>query len=293
MRKIFIGGCDRSGTTFLASILGSAKNTIVTPESLFKNKTFDRNFNYSELRNDWRFLVWDVEFPSQVQNSEDFIEEIVSSYIKQSNIKKADTWIDHSPNNIEFYYDIKEHYSDCRFIHIVRNPYDVINSILPLEWGPNSSLIASLFWLKKISAGLAVKCNNDVSTVKYEDLLEEDSKTRQTLFDELNLKKEDGVASVSYFLPEFTRIQHSFVGKKKILENRRSNLRKEDIYIINKMCGPLIRNLGYEQENVKVSYLKVIIWLVFSMMKELVKRFILNPFKYKSKRVKFYENKNK
>jgi Sulfotransferase family len=36
LQPIFIGGCPRSGTTMLGSMIGSMSSCIVTPESIFK-----------------------------------------------------------------------------------------------------------------------------------------------------------------------------------------------------------------------------------------------------------------
>ena len=70
MSPIFIGGCPRSGTTMLASMLGCASDTIVTPESHFKEQLLNNNNKNtcSEDKNDWElhanFRVWlqDEEF---------------------------------------------------------------------------------------------------------------------------------------------------------------------------------------------------------------------------------------
>jgi hypothetical protein len=65
MKKILIGGADRSGTTMLGSLLGSIPNSIVTPESLFKTEVTFELFNSDEYRQklnkNWRFKTWNVE----------------------------------------------------------------------------------------------------------------------------------------------------------------------------------------------------------------------------------------
>ncbi len=41
MGPVFIGGCDRSGTTLLGAMLGATPNAVVTPESPFKIKIIE------------------------------------------------------------------------------------------------------------------------------------------------------------------------------------------------------------------------------------------------------------
>ena len=42
-KVVFIGGCSRSGTTLLGSLLGSPSNCVTTPESQFVIDTTKKN----------------------------------------------------------------------------------------------------------------------------------------------------------------------------------------------------------------------------------------------------------
>ena len=73
-RQIFIGGCSRSGTTLLGSMLGAHSDCITTPESHFKTSVLrgrsadifnlDSKEALSKISRQWRFKVWDVKIDS-------------------------------------------------------------------------------------------------------------------------------------------------------------------------------------------------------------------------------------
>ena len=130
MRPIFIGGCDRSGTTLLGSLLGGTVGAITTPESQFKAKIF------REL--DWlgdpvgrliaaalemitahdRFCSWTTKLP-QLPSPEDngpttfrgLLEWVVTHYSQQHEGPAApQVWIDHDPQNFRSFDDLVHHF---------------------------------------------------------------------------------------------------------------------------------------------------------------------------------------
>ncbi len=62
VNAVFIGGCERSGTTLLASMLGCASGAIVTPESQFKYDFLDDFTQYKNSDSLWRLKMWGVPY---------------------------------------------------------------------------------------------------------------------------------------------------------------------------------------------------------------------------------------
>lgn len=64
MNAIFIGGCPRSGTTMLGSMLGAGKNCFVTPESQFKELLIFDKLSVKEiekkLNESFRLNLWQL-----------------------------------------------------------------------------------------------------------------------------------------------------------------------------------------------------------------------------------------
>ena len=55
IKPIFIGGCPRSGTTFLGSLLGKGDKTVVVPESQFKIQ------EYKEIRDNLETVFYNIK----------------------------------------------------------------------------------------------------------------------------------------------------------------------------------------------------------------------------------------
>ena len=123
MKSVFIGGCDRSGTTFLASMLGASEATIVTPESQFKVDFLYRE-NVFKTESIWRLKLWGID--KQVINTiysnsstrADFIEGLVSAYARTHGFK-CDTekvWVDHTPSNLMYANSLIQAFPESKFI---------------------------------------------------------------------------------------------------------------------------------------------------------------------------------
>jgi hypothetical protein len=287
MNKILIGGVDRSGTTYLASLLGMCQDVIVTPESLFKDDLPHDNIgstHLSKLLVDWRFKIWGIsitELRTSYDTKNDFLEHIVSIYAKKLGLKSIETWVDHSPNNIQ-----KKHYNlltNVTYVHITRNPYDVISSLIEREWGPNTSTFASIFWLKKQAS--CYSFHNTNVLVKFESL--NDKSNIDNLYRKLDLIPINN-KPVSYFLPDFTLKQHSLVGKK-FTPKKKCSLNKYDLCVINFFLLDTITNLSYSPRRTNCSSYILLIYIFLHFIKEPLYRVLINPFRYKVIRENNYE----
>ena len=63
LRPIFIGGCDRSGTTLLGAMLGAHPRHVAVPEMPFKVPLLESgsvrgNDALAMLSREWRFKIW-------------------------------------------------------------------------------------------------------------------------------------------------------------------------------------------------------------------------------------------
>lgn len=173
MRPIFITGCERSGTTMLASMLGSASDYITTPECQFKIplmneiewsnadiSTLERSFEL--INNHFYFKIWGIDakeeqykrnrLPIQCRS---IIEWIVTQYnIQKQQKSNPEVWFDHDPRSIRSIELILKYFPDAKFIHIVRDGRAVTASVLPLDWGPNTAKYAAFYWRENIAFGL-------------------------------------------------------------------------------------------------------------------------------------------
>ncbi|MEB3331449.1 MAG: sulfotransferase, partial [Synechococcaceae cyanobacterium] len=189
---VFIGGCPRSGTTLLASLLGGLPGCVVTPESQFKQSPLRRlhrdpsaTLAGTELLSQWRrhfrFRQWQVPLePADLPGRLGFEElrRLLLELVRRSGARQglaADapiTWIDHTPQNIEIGLALSHCFPGARLIEIVRDPRAVAASLLPLDWGPMAPAGVAALWSHRLAHGLALQqaLGERIRRVRYEDL---------------------------------------------------------------------------------------------------------------------------
>ena len=192
MRPVFIGGCHRSGTTLLGSMLGAHSDCLCVPESHFKVAALSAHLArgttgasrvLDAISKDWRFRLWEVDIPSaSVFEGElggscaGLIEWIVSRYGERVGKPAPRIWVDHTPSNVRHAATLLEAFPDAQMIHIVRDGRAVAASLLPLDWGPNRIDRAAHLWVEMVGHGLAAEAHwgaARVARVRYEDLVQE------------------------------------------------------------------------------------------------------------------------
>jgi len=297
MKKIFIGGADRSGTTMLGSLLGTIPKSIVTPESLFKTEVHFSPLHLDKYRknldNNWRFKTWGIGDDFWKREKFDsfnfFYESLVDYYSgNQENLY----WIDHSPNNLQHIRFLEKNLRDVYFVHIVRDGRAVANSQIPLEWGANTCIAHSKDWLKKVSTCLAAQAYypNKTIMVKYEDIILKPLETLNDIFkfveadfQLLDLKQ---LKRQTQFLPKYSKNQHQLVKQElnsNQIETWKTSLSYKEISEYQFYAGYLLEMLDYpllQLKNSKPSVFR----LIHQKYIEWYRKEIVNPKIFSEKR---------
>ena len=197
VRPVLVGGCDRSGTTMLGSMLGAARGAVCTPESHFHAELarcvlgpgITRRELVDRLLAHPRFVWWEVterppeawrdDEPASLDDLRRLAAWAVTAYARRQEgaLPPATgemVWVDHSPHNLRDVKALLALYPEARFIHIVRDGRGVAASILPLDWGPNTIRTAAWWWMGELAhafAGEACAGAERARRVRYEDLL--------------------------------------------------------------------------------------------------------------------------
>lgn len=229
---IFILGCDRSGTTMLGDIIGASEDCFVTPESHFFHD-YLKAYSAGGMRleadflrgvlSHGRFETWGYTKPvSDLINCFDSndptktIVKLLSEYKSQHGYDDSKIWVDHTPDNIFMAFKWNVIFPDCKFIHIVRDGRAVYSSLKKLEWGPQAAHYASIFWSDRVLKAIEVGevCQNKYLQIKYEDILDDADSVIKAVcnFSEISYSREM-LTGGGLALPEFTKKQHSKVGK--------------------------------------------------------------------------------
>jgi len=270
---IFIGGCERSGTSLLASMLGSHPNYVTTPECQFKVKLahfldwsqpIDQDQMKSAIQfidHHFRFLIWDtaINENNYFENTDEYslrslIEHTVKQYSwQQLNKINPLVWFDHDPYNLKHRKTILEHFPDARFIHIVRDGRAVAASVMPLDWGPNTIYHAAHFYKKSLKHGLEAEkelSKHQIMRVKYENLVENPSKELEAICNWLDIEfSSDMVEAEGFKPPKYTTKQHKAVNQKPDATKTMSwkqKFNKGQIKVFESIAGELLEELGYE-----------------------------------------------
>ena len=148
---IIIGGCGRSGTSLLLSILSAHPSIFAIPDetNAFCPTAYTRNT--------------DLNAPLEL----DRIRQILSTSQVPN---KATRWCEKTPKNIIFFRKILQIFGrDIQLINIVRDGRDVITSRHPSN--PDRSRVGLERWIQDVNAGVAFDTHPQVLVVKYESLV--------------------------------------------------------------------------------------------------------------------------
>jgi hypothetical protein len=232
-RPVFIGGCDRSGTTLLGDLLGCSPWALTTPESQFMHElllhlklaSFSTPREIARwLQSHFRYAVWDLPLATEelerivsAKTPRQIIEGIVQRYACHHHELKqhADVWVDHTPDNFKYHAMLKAQFPEARFIHIVRDGRAICASIKGLDWGPNNAYTASRHWAERLQQSLVVESaeGNNCLRVRYEDLVTQADVVIEKICHFIDIPFDSAMLKGGGLkLPRFTLSQHRLVG---------------------------------------------------------------------------------
>ncbi len=190
-RPIVIGGCGRSGTTLLLSILSchpkifaiDIETVALCPDGYGADGLYNRTPNL------------DVPFR---------LEKIYQYLIDHEIPESCTRWCEKTPRNVLYFGRILQHFGKrVRLIHIVRDGRDVVTSLHP---GHVSRFwVTPHRWAMDVAAGHRLENHPQILTIRYEDLVRQYEMTMRRICEFID--EEFDVAFLSY--PNFARIKES------------------------------------------------------------------------------------
>lgn len=212
MISVFIGGCPRSGTTMLGSLLGAHPLGAALPESQFKIEAVrglsgeeDAAARARQIRHalrSHRFTGWhsalSIIDPQELERGShrEQIDSLVRAYLRTIGRDDAHFVVDHTPSNKNFFPTLNDLYPDARFIHMVRDGRAVASSVLKKDWGPNTCLVAAYWWLSHLAHGLAAERAlgpERLLRVRYEDVLADPEREMASIGRWLGIEFSEGI----------------------------------------------------------------------------------------------------
>lgn len=147
---IYIGGCGRSGTTLLLSIISAHAKVFACPREL-------GIFNKVHKGSDGEIVP-------------DRLDRLYRCILTRQVEDTATRFCEKSPSNVKRFESINKFYSGkVKFIHIIRDGRDVCLSVHPTD--KSKYWVQPKRWVNDVKAGLQHINHPNVLTVFYEDLV--------------------------------------------------------------------------------------------------------------------------
>lgn len=254
-QPIFILGCQRSGTTMLASMLSRLEGCISLPESNFKFSLFDQASEAERLikiKAEYTFRVWDVPLEKLSGDVESDYQVIIRNFVSKNYGEDQDVkaWVDHTNLNLKYCHRLGEAFPEAKFIHLIRDGRAAMASVMKLDWGPVDPLQAATWWTTAIARGLAAEnsLGERIIRVKYEDILTNPDREMSSLTDFLGFGPESIINDPSFQVPGYSQKQHALVGHEpdpSRIDRWLQDLTRRQIALFEEKTGDLLPALGY------------------------------------------------
>lgn len=243
-KPIFVVGSPRSGTTLMRAILDSHPQ-IFCPSwetGLFVHLAPMLNGDLIKvLKNEG------AGFPLRRADLVDWVRRCALDLFEQFGQKAGKPrWAEKTPAHVHYIEFICEVFPGARFLHMIRNGYDVVKSLNNMPWAPRRIRWSVNTWVRSVQAGRAAAAtlpSGQYFEVRYERLIQE---PRPVLDEVCSFLGEPFVPQMLEFHePE----KNSWKTQHKPIQNRPVNQYRElnpwERLAFSWLGGRLMRELGY------------------------------------------------
>ncbi|MEQ1501518.1 MAG: sulfotransferase [Myxococcota bacterium] len=266
MSPVFVVGCHRSGTTVMRRVLNTHPELWLAKETQY--------LAFLELRDgDWtrprppaeleRHLAWLRPFltgtgwstvPGDLPWSEPPTWAGVYRWVCRWECppdRALRYWGDNTPRYVSMIPELDRAFPDARYIHVVRDPRDVVQSALDVWFGGNTALTAAEEWIERVGAGLAAQhlVGDRLLLVRFEDLLRDPAATTARIARFLDVEDRFRPNDTSGDAAEVAGQAHlARVGRPldpSVIGKWRTALDRDQIADVEQLCQPFLRALGY------------------------------------------------
>lgn len=214
---VVIGGCGRSGTTLLLSILGAHSGIHAFPDELF------------------------AFYPKPYR-----IRNILNGMDREGFNK--DRWCEKTPKNVMAFREIHEMFDgDVKIIHMLRDGRDVVTSFHP-NHPYKQYWVDTERWVSDVSKGL--ECSDIAYLLRYEDLVENPLKTLKLLCDFIEEPFENSL--LDHTLQTTVKNNPAWEDGVKAIHTKRvgkwkspEHAKRVESFMANEKANALMRQLGY------------------------------------------------
>lgn len=169
---VLIGGCGRSGTSLLLSILAAHPQILAIPTETGVFSNWETDPGKADAAAAWR-----------PQRMDRIYRHILSRPIP----KTITRYCEKTPSNVRHIGKILNFFQGrVKFIHLIRDGRDVMTSVHPEN--PDSYWVDPERWVSDVRTGLAHRALPQLLTIKYEHLILQHQQTMQQVCDFLDIE---------------------------------------------------------------------------------------------------------
>jgi len=200
LNPIFIVGAPRSGTTLLRILLNRHHSIALCDETYYFYLVYTRRRSFGDLKDiKLRRLLVDrylatnrignlgldptflTETLMQEGNTyESFFQSLMRCYARE---KGKTRFGEKTPHHALFSETLCEWYPECKLIHLVRDPRDVVASLLRMPWGSRSVLANARTWLTCTMGADRCSRSNNYKRIYYENLVSQPERELKEICD--------------------------------------------------------------------------------------------------------------
>ena len=242
----FILGCVRSGTTLLRDVLRTSPRLECPEETQYYRwgQPFASNGFLNQVlrppllkRHRKMDKVDEVLFEELIETSlsrKNLQDRYMSAYLTTRS-REGCRWFDKSPQNIYGLALLSHDYPTARFVHIVRNPLNVVASLMIGKVVSAPSVIAAAnYWYEAVAILNTTRplIKDRIHELRYERLISDPKAELGHLMDFVG----EDPHSLSYDLSKIHPEKDQY---KKVLSDA-------DIALVREICGPWAKHYGYD-----------------------------------------------
>jgi len=265
---LLVGGMPRSGTTLIETVLGSHSDIAIPPgdfpfaEQHAKGLGVERIFSILSKKSTWE--KWEVKDFSHLTDRDHAYAFRQSMVDYASGLNKCIPGA--KAPFTEFFYEKYRDWLpdfDVKFVHIVRNPFDVLASLKKSHIHTNWHVFRDIIevqarnWQRSASLGLSRRFAEPANyfLIRYEDFVSDPAASIGEMCLFLGVEVEDDrmlnradytYHSTNTSFPDDKSgndTDSAYIYRSK---SRKSYLDSSEVELISQICGEAARSLGYE-----------------------------------------------
>lgn len=258
MKRIFLVGVARSGTTLLQSILGSHTEVYSFPESHFFRQSIPKRKIlrlFHQIKESNQAYIQDflssidknqiyTRYEGNLWNMNDWSKYLISLYDNLCLSEGKAIWLEKTPMHLHFIDLIQKNSPQVHFIHIIREPVANIAGLYhasityPESFAQNTVEKAFERYINEIKISQSYQNKANHSIVYYEELVKNPASTLKVLCQDLGIEYQENMLQFSK-----TSKQVSFENEKWKAENKeklqlkdkvKDRLKESEIYFLKK-----------------------------------------------------------